>query len=107
MSSSSGESKPQSALAFSTRALTPVQNPVAICSDANLERYGIRPADLSRALTADPKVHAHAIFLSSMGGAAERLKQALPPGRSSVCLDAADLPAAFKHAFASAVLREE
>ena len=87
--------------------LTPVQNPVAICSDANLERYGIRPADLSRALTADPKVHAHAIFLSSMGGAAERLKQALPPGRSSVCLDAADLPAAFKHAFASAVLREE
>ena len=80
---------------------------VFLFSDANLERYGIRPHELARELTANPKVHAHAIFLSSMGGAAERLKAALPPGRSSVCLDAADLPAAFKHAFASAVLRED
>ena len=80
---------------------------VFLLSDANLERYGIRPSDLARELTANPKVHAHAIFLSSMGGAAERLKDALPPGRSSVCLDAADLPAAFRSLLTAGVLNDE
>ena len=69
---------------------------VFVLSDANLERYGIRPSDLAKELTAHPKVNAHACFLASLGGAAERLKEALPPGKASVCLDAADLPTAFR-----------
>ena len=76
-------------------------------SDANLERYGIRPEQLARELTAEPKVHAHAIFLSSLGGAAERLKAALPAGRSSICLDSSEVPEAFKAAFKASILRDE
>ena len=45
---------------------------VFVLSDANLERYGIRPSDLADELTANPKVNAHACFLASpLGGAAE------------------------------------
>jgi hypothetical protein len=80
---------------------------VFVLSDANLERYGIRPEQLASELTANPKVQAHACFLASLGGAAERLKAALPAGKASVCLDAADLPAAFRAAFAAGVLRDE
>ena len=80
---------------------------VFILSDANLERYGIRPSDLAKELTANPKVNAHACFLASLGGAAERLKQALPPGKASVCLDAADLPQAFRSMLTAGVLGDE
>jgi len=79
---------------------------VFLLSDANLERYGVRPQQLATALTSNHKVHAHAIFLSSLGGAAERLQASLPPGRGSICLDAADLPKAFRNAFSSSVLRD-
>ena len=80
---------------------------VFVLSDANLERYGIRPGDLAKELTADPKVNAHACFLASLGGAAERLKDALPPGKASVCLDSAELPAAFRSLLTAGVLGEE
>ena len=80
---------------------------VFLLSDANLERYGIRPQQLAAELTANPKVHAHAVFLSSLGGEAERLRAALPAGRASVCLEASELPAAFRAAFAAGVLRED
>jgi len=79
---------------------------VFLLSDANLERYGVRPQQLAAALTSHPKVHAHAVFLSSLGGAAERLQAALPPGRGSICLDASKLPAAFRAAFSASVLRD-
>ena len=70
-------------------------------------RYGIRPDDLAKELTRNPKVNAHACFLASLGGAAERLKDALPPGKASVCLDAADLPAAFRSLLTAGVLGDE
>mmetsp|Transcript_23455 Transcript_23455/g.68808 ORF Transcript_23455/g.68808 Transcript_23455/m.68808 type:complete len:115 (+) Transcript_23455:3-347(+) len=79
---------------------------VFVFSDANLERYGIRPADLAQVLTATPTVHAHTIFLGDVGGSAERLRAVLPEGSSSICLDPAELPAAFKQAFAASVLRD-
>jgi hypothetical protein len=77
---------------------------VFLFSDANLRRYGIPPAALSKVLTSEPSVHAHAIFLSSLGGEAEALRAEMPSGRASVCLDAADVPAAVQRAFAAAVL---
>ena len=80
---------------------------VFVLSDANLERYGIRPSDLADELTANPKVNAHACFLASLGGAAERLKAALPPGKASVCLDASELPQAFRALLTAGVLGDE
>ena len=80
---------------------------VFLLSDANLQRYGIRPTHLRAALASNPKVHAHAIFLSSLGGEAERLRAALPPGAASVCLEASELPRAIRSAFTAGVLREE
>lgn len=46
---------------------------VVVLSDANLERYGIRPERFANVLTADPQVHAFAIFIGSLGNQAERL----------------------------------
>lgn len=79
---------------------------VFLLSDANLERYGIQPSELARVLTSEPRVHAHAVFLSSLGGAAERLKAALPAGRSSICLDSSEVPKAIHAAFKASVLRD-
>lgn len=45
---------------------------VVVLSDANLERYGIRPERFARVLTADPQVNAFAIFIGSLGDQAER-----------------------------------
>ena len=80
---------------------------VFVLSDANLERYGIRPSAFADALTSHPKVNAHACFLASLGGAAERLKDALPPGKASVCLDASELPNAFRSMLTASALRDE
>ena len=41
--------------------------PVFVFSDANLERYFIRPETLGAELIAEPSVYAHAVFLSSVG----------------------------------------
>ena len=53
------------------------------------------------------QVNAHACFLASLGGAAERLKAAMPPGKASVCLDASELPKAFRALLTAGVLRDE
>ncbi|MEQ2167799.1 hypothetical protein GOODEAATRI_007715, partial [Goodea atripinnis] len=45
---------------------------VVVLSDANLERYGIRPERFSQVLTSDPQVNAFAIFIGSLGDQAER-----------------------------------
>lgn len=66
----------------------------------------MRPSDLAAVLTSDARVTAHAIFLGDVGGQAERLCALLPEGASSVCTDPAELPAAFKRAFAASVLKD-
>lgn len=45
---------------------------VVVLSDANLERYGIRPERFAHVLTSDPQVNAFAIFIGSLGDQAER-----------------------------------
>merc|ERR1711959_618876 len=74
---------------------------VFVVSDANLGGYGITPAMLRRALTADPKVTACAIFIAEQE-AAEMLSTALPSGRGYVCMDVSKLPNILKEVFARA-----
>lgn len=45
---------------------------LVVLSDANLERYGIRPERLANVLTSDPQVNAFVIFIGSLGDQAER-----------------------------------
>ena len=45
---------------------------VIILSDANLERYGIRPEALAKVLMSNPEVNAFAIFIGSLGDQAVR-----------------------------------
>lgn len=74
---------------------------VFVVSDANLGGYGITPEMLRRALTADPKVTACAIFIAERD-AAEMLSTSLPSGRGYVCLDVSRLPNILKEVFARA-----
>jgi von Willebrand factor A domain-containing protein 8 len=71
---------------------------VIVISDANLERYGIRPRDLSQAMqtrTDKSAIHskAYCIFIASLGDEAESIKRELPVGRAFVCMDSSELPA--------------
>ncbi|XP_076011540.1 von Willebrand factor A domain-containing protein 8 isoform X2 [Genypterus blacodes] len=77
---------------------------VVVLSDANLERYGIRPERFARALTADPQVNAFAIFIGSLGDQAERLQKTLPAGRSFVAMDTKQIPLILQQIFTSTML---
>ncbi|OQR83325.1 hypothetical protein ACHHYP_14843 [Achlya hypogyna] len=76
---------------------------VFVVSDANLDRYGIHPKVLGRALAADGRVNAHAIFVASFADEAARILRHLPPGHGHVCLDTAELPRVFKKIFAASL----
>lgn len=43
---------------------------VVVLSDANFERYGIRPEIFAKILTSNPNVNAFAIFIGSLGNQA-------------------------------------
>ncbi|KAB7495808.1 von Willebrand factor A domain-containing protein 8 [Armadillidium nasatum] len=77
---------------------------VILLSDANLDRYGIHPRELNNALNMEPSVNSYAIFIGSLGDQADRLRRALPAGRSFVCLDLSQLPQILQQIFTSAVL---
>ncbi|CAL4081731.1 unnamed protein product, partial [Meganyctiphanes norvegica] len=78
---------------------------VILLSDANLERYGIHPRSLTNILTSDPNVNTFAIFIGSLGNQADRLTQALPAGRSFVCLNLKSLPQIMQSIFTSAIVK--
>lgn len=78
---------------------------VILLSDANLERYGIRPSELAKALTAESTVNTYAIFIGSLGDQADRLTRALPAGHSFVCLDLKKIPQILQQIFTSAMLK--
>jgi len=70
-----------------------VDSVVIAISDANLERYGISPRELGRAMrTPDGSTKAFCIFIASFGDEAEEIKRELPIGRGFVCMDPGDLP---------------
>jgi hypothetical protein len=76
----------------------PSGNPIVVAiSDANLERYGIKPKDLSRVMqsrsdTSSMAAKAYCIFIASFGDEAESIKRELPVGRGFVCKDSSELP---------------
>lgn len=45
---------------------------VIVLSDANLERYNIKPSSFGRILTSNPEVNAYAILIGSLGDQAIR-----------------------------------
>jgi len=73
---------------------TDVSSIVIAISDANLERYGISPRELGRAMQApaDSNTKAFCIFIASFGDEAEAIKRDLPIGRGFVCMDSGELP---------------
>ncbi|XP_044221449.1 von Willebrand factor A domain-containing protein 8 [Thunnus albacares] len=77
---------------------------VVVLSDANLERYGIRPERFANVLTSDPQVNAFAIFIGSLGDQAERLQKTLPAGRSFVAMDTKQIPQILQQIFTSTML---
>ncbi|ETW00905.1 hypothetical protein, variant 1 [Aphanomyces invadans] len=79
---------------------------VFVLSDANLNRYGITPQEMSRALMKDSSVSAHAIFIASLADEATRILKHLPQGNGHVCLNTTDLPHVFQRIFKSNVTKE-
>ncbi|XP_059052100.1 von Willebrand factor A domain-containing protein 8 [Achroia grisella] len=79
---------------------------VLVLSDANLRRYGIQPQELGTILTSDSRVHAHVIFIGSLGNEAATMLRDLPAGRGHVCMDVASLPHIMQQIFASSLLQD-
>ncbi|XP_076618440.1 von Willebrand factor A domain-containing protein c12.2 isoform X2 [Colletes latitarsis] len=77
---------------------------VVVLSDANLERYGIRPEQFSKILMSNPDVNAFAIFIGSLGDQAARLIKKMPSGRAFVCMDLKDIPRILQQIFAASLL---
>ena len=78
---------------------------VIVLSDANLERYGIRPAHFADALMANDDVNAYVIFIGSLGDQADRLVKQMPSGRAFVCMDTKNLPHIIQQIFADTMLK--
>ncbi|CAD6193433.1 unnamed protein product [Caenorhabditis auriculariae] len=76
---------------------------VVLISDANLDRYGIRPSDLHRQITSDPKVNCFVIFIGSLDQQADSLLKHLPAGKAFVLKDTVDLPKIMETIFASTI----
>ncbi|KAL7519873.1 hypothetical protein ACHAWX_004630, partial [Stephanocyclus meneghinianus] len=74
---------------------------VIIISDANLKRYEITVEDLHPLQT--QKVHAHLIFIGSLGDEASELAKKIPNERAQVCFHSADLPLIIKQIVTNAL----
>lgn len=78
---------------------------VIILSDANFDRYGIRPEAFAKILNRNDQVACFAIFIGSLGDQAERLTKSLPSGKAFVCLDTKKMPEVLKTIFTSTMLQ--
>ena len=76
---------------------------VFVISDADLARYGKTPNDWNRILTGTPSVKAYAVLIASNESEAERIRDALAPGRGYVCTDTSQLAATFEQIFHASV----
>uniref|UniRef100_A0A8C3CWA0 von Willebrand factor A domain-containing protein 8 n=1 Tax=Cairina moschata TaxID=8855 RepID=A0A8C3CWA0_CAIMO len=77
---------------------------VIVLSDANLERYGIKPSRFAEVLTTNSQVNAFAIFIGSLGDQADRLQRTLPAGRSFIAMDTKEIPQILQQIFTSTML---
>lgn len=78
---------------------------VMILSDANLDQYNIKPADIAKALKADERVNAYILFIGTIRDQAEKLMRSLPAGHAFVCLDTKDIPKVMQRIFTSTMLK--
>ncbi|XP_067669611.1 von Willebrand factor A domain-containing protein 8-like [Haliotis asinina] len=77
---------------------------VLLLSDANFDRYGIRPSRFAEILNSNEDVNAYAIFIGSLGDQAVRLTKQLPMGHAYVCMDNKNLPQILQQIFTSTML---
>ena len=75
---------------------------IMIISDANLNRYGISVDDL--APLQSQNVHAHLIFVGSLGDEAADLAKRIPNKRAQVCLESSELPLIIKKICTNALI---
>jgi len=78
---------------------------VIVLSDANFDRYGIRPESIGKVLNRNESVNAYMVFLGSLGNQAEDMSRRLPSGKSFVCLDTKRLPEILQTIFTAAMLK--
>ena len=78
---------------------------VVVLSDANFDRYGIRPESFAKILNRNENVNAFAIFIGSLGNQADQLSRRLPAGKSFVCLDTKKLPEILQTIFTATMLK--
>ena len=78
---------------------------MVVLSDANFDRYGIRPESFGKILNRNENVNAFAIFIGSLGNQAEHLQKRLPAGKSFVCLDTKKLPEILQTIFMATMLK--
>lgn len=75
---------------------------IIIISDANLDRYGISVDDL--APLQSQNVHAHLIFIGSLGDEASKLASCIPNKRAQVCFESSQLPLVLKKIVTNALI---
>ncbi|XP_010020150.1 PREDICTED: von Willebrand factor A domain-containing protein 8-like, partial [Nestor notabilis] len=74
---------------------------VIVLSDANLERYGIRPSRFAQVLTTNAQVNAFAIFIGSLGDQADRYGNSEKPLQQQHGLKTSDPSKAAQHVSAT------
>ncbi|CAJ0945171.1 unnamed protein product, partial [Mesorhabditis belari] len=77
---------------------------VVLISDANLDRYGIRPKDIVNVMNRDSTVNSFVILIGSLGEQAQRVQKELPAGKAFVCKTSAELPQIMDSIFASTLV---
>ncbi|CAD5229391.1 unnamed protein product [Bursaphelenchus okinawaensis] len=77
---------------------------VIALSDANLNRYGIKPEHLARVLELEDNVHCFLILIGSLGPQAAEIKRKMPPGKAFVIKNTSELPQIMKDIFSSTLL---
>lgn len=67
-------------------------------SDANFERYGIHPEEISRVFEHAKvnQVNLHLILIASLQDSAQHWQKKLPQGRVHLCMESTDLPSIFR-----------
>ena len=78
---------------------------VIVLSDANFDRYGIRPESIGKILNRNENVNAYMVFIGSLGNQADQISKRLPSGKSFVCLDTKKLPEILQTIFTAAMLK--
>lgn len=77
------------------------QRMVIVLSDANFDRYGIDPADVSKVMRKSDKVKVHMVLIAGLRDEAESVARALPLGYAHLCNESADLPAILRRILVS------